>query len=287
VASGSSPPSADIEDHGIVYTSETGTEPSSAESTTPHSPPDLSAYSPANWADANSFVPHNGYNPHWYTQQQQQQPHHHHYYGPPHHKRHYYSRQNSYHSSYGHQYHYRGSSGYMSDRAAACLPSSGGDSLAEEEEELRPVEGQACTVDESSEVTEKVSASEKPSKQAQQLQQQQQQQQQPQRVFIPGLPERLATAAATNGKKVQKKRRKKKAASSQNANCAQDDHSVRSSLKSEVALPSTLSSSEEDLCQAVQNEEEKVKTVDLSRPTPTSSLPQLVSSKKRRRSKSS
>ena len=39
IASGSSPPSADIEDHSLTYTSETGTEPSSAESTTPHSPP--------------------------------------------------------------------------------------------------------------------------------------------------------------------------------------------------------------------------------------------------------
>jgi hypothetical protein len=102
---------------------------------------DLSAYSPANWADVNSFVPHNGYNPQWYAHQPP-----HHYYGPPHHKRHYYSRQNSYHNSYNHQYHHRPSSGYLSDRAAACLPSSGGDSLAEEEEELRPAESQFSKV---------------------------------------------------------------------------------------------------------------------------------------------
>ena len=221
VASGSSPPSADIEDHSLAYTSETGTEPSSAESTTPHSPPDLSAYSPANWADVNSFVPHNGYSQQqWYPQT--------HYYGPPHHKRHYYSRQSSYHNSYNsqfhHQHHHRPSSGYNSDRATACLPSSGGDSLAEEEEDLRPVESELNAVDESA---DKQTDAEKvqPLQQQQQVPQQTpQQQQQPQRVFIPGLPERLAAAAAAavaNGKRVQKKRRKKKTGSSSNASSGQ------------------------------------------------------------------
>ena len=57
VTSGSSPPSAEIDDqNSLAYTSETSNEPSSAESTTPHSPPDLSAYSPANWADANGYI---------------------------------------------------------------------------------------------------------------------------------------------------------------------------------------------------------------------------------------
>ena len=222
VASGSSPPSAEIEDHSsLTYTSETGTEPSSAESTTPHSPPDLSVFSPANWADANGYVHQNGYSNHhqhhqpWYPQQQQQ------YYGPPHHKRHYYnSRQNNYHH-YQHQQYHRGQSSYVSDRAAACVPSSGGDSLAEEDEDVRQVNNEGKQEEESNECATHVVES-SPREQQQQQSVQQQQQPQPHRVFIPGLPERLAAAAAAaaaaNGKRVQKRRRKKKTTSATTTN---------------------------------------------------------------------
>jgi hypothetical protein len=130
---GSSPPTGDADDHSLAYTSETGTEPSSADSTLPHSPPDLSSYSPANWADAKSFVPQNSYSP-WFQQQQPAN-----FYGPLHPKRPSISRQSSYRGRhhFSHLPHRPLSSSFLSERVSATLPSSGGDSLAEEEEDNR------------------------------------------------------------------------------------------------------------------------------------------------------
>jgi len=55
------PPPALVPAHGYLQSgsSENGTEPSSADSTTPHSPPDLSGYSPANWVDGTAHFDRN------------------------------------------------------------------------------------------------------------------------------------------------------------------------------------------------------------------------------------
>ena len=68
--------------HHSMYQSSSdsgGTEPGSADSTTPHSPPDLSMYSPAGWADSsNNVLMHFDQRHPQQDHQQQLQPHHHH-----------------------------------------------------------------------------------------------------------------------------------------------------------------------------------------------------------------
>jgi hypothetical protein len=102
------------------------------------------------------------------------------------------------------------------------MPSSGGDSLAEEEEELRAADNEVSQhqLKEENSISTENHVAECVSKDVslQKEQQLKEQPQQPQRVFIPGLPERLAAAAAAaNGKRLQKKRRKKKTASTSTA----------------------------------------------------------------------
>lgn len=231
VDAGSPPVTIESEDqNSITYTSETSIEPSSADSTTPHSPPDLSVYSPANWADSNGYIHHNNYSQNqWYPQHQ--------YYGPQH-KRHYNnSRQNFYY-----QYH---RPSYASDRPTACVPSSAGDSLAEEEEDVRQA-GPEAKPKEDHLVVESCAASEQANLEAQH-----------QRVFIPGLPEKLAAVACgSSAKRIQKKRRKKKATSPAVTSNGQESKPANPSTKSDsknVAL-NNLSSSDEDLCQSAETE---------------------------------